>query len=400
MNATDAATWPRGSLFSPVCGLPLQASGSSKLVCDGEVWPVIEGIPFLRADRIDMAREAVGRIEAGDILGATALLLTDQDGYAPDPPPRVEDCAGLVREAATLTFRTAMQRLAFGRVADYFAHRWSDPTYISGLALFAETGNAAAPGPVLELASGTGHFLRAFALAGIEAAGGDLVFAKLWLARRFICPQARLACFDASASWPFAAGMFATVFCHDAFYFLPDKPQIAARMRHVLRGGGSIAIGHAHNASVDNHSKGAPLTVDGYAALLPGARLFDDRELTSAFAEARPPQSAEAATLASVPALSMVWHDGGSPAPAQPAQPGFGTETAGTRLRRNPLYEPRPGTGTTHIVWPSPRYQQEYADLKTYPDSWSGPACIDASDDAETLALLRRRVYLDLPAQW
>jgi len=400
MNATDAASWPRGSLFSPVCGLPLQASGPFRLVCDGEVWPVIEGIPFLRADRIDMARDAVGRIEAGDILGATALLLTDQDGYAPDPPPPIEDCAGLVRDVASLTFRMAMQRLAFGRVADYFAHRWSDPTYISGLALFAETGDLAPHGPVLELASGTGHFLRAFALAGIEAAGADLVFAKLWLARRFICPQARLTCFDASAPWPFAAGMFATLFCHDAFYFLPDKPEIAVRMRRVVRKGGSIAIGHAHNASVDNHSKGDPLTVDGYAALLPGARLFDDRELTLAFAEARPPRAAEAATLASVPALSMVWHDGGRPGAAQPTRHGFGTEAAGTQLRRNPLYEPQDGAEAARIAWPSPRYQQEYAGLATYPDAWSGPAHIAADDRAETLALLRRRIYLDLPARW
>ena len=30
----------------------------------------------------------------------------------------------------------------------------------------------------------------------------DVVFAKLWLARRFVCPRARLVCFDAAAPWP------------------------------------------------------------------------------------------------------------------------------------------------------------------------------------------------------
>ena len=388
--------WPPGTLSSPLSGAPLRARGPSLLVADGEAWPVIEGIPFLRADRVPMARAAVGLIEAGDIVGATALLLTDQDPYAPDPPPDIETCAELVRDKAC-GFREAMRRLAFGRVADYFAHRWTDPTYLSGLALLGETRTRDAGRPVLELAAGVGHFLRAAARAGVEAVGADIVFAKLWLARRFVCPQGRLVCFDAAAPWPLAEDAFAEAFCHDAFYFLPDKPGIAARLRRAVGEHGRVAIGHAHNASADNHSAGQPLTVDAYAALFPGARLFDDRELTRAFAEGRPAEAAALDTLATVPALSLVWH--GDPAP--PDAGGccrFGDEPGDAKLRLNPLY--RRDGGTAAIVWPSPRYEQEYAALATYPMTWDGPDEIEADRSAATQALIRRRVYVDLPPRW
>lgn len=390
-----ASMWPPGTLFSPLSGGPLEARGPSVLAVADEVWPVIEDIPFLRADRIQMARAAVGLIEAGDIVAATALLLTDQDPYAPDPPPRLDECARLVGDEAC-SFREAMRRLAFGRVADYFAHRWTDPTYLSGLALLGEARTGDADRPMLELASGVGHFLRAAALAGVEAAGADLVFAKLWLARRFVCPQARLVCFDASAPWPLGENTYAEVFCHDAFYFLPDKAGIAARMRRVAGEQGSVAIGHAHSASADNHSAGEPLTIDAYAALFPGARLFDDRELTRAFAEGRPPEAAEAAALASVPALSLVWRGDGRT--DRDARRQFGIAAQGTRLRLNPLYR-REGSDA-RIVWPSPRYEQEYAALATYPMGWDGPDEIEPDQSAATQALMRRRIYVDLPPRW
>jgi len=399
MTGCHGPEWPSSGLFSPISRLPLYPQGASLLTCANEIWPVVENIPFLRADRLDMARRAVDLIKADDIVGATALLLTDQDAYAPDPPPTMEACVSLVQHAATLSFREAMQHLAFGRVADYFAHRWSDPTYISGLALFNEAASYGTGQPVLELACGTGHFLRAFALAGIEAVGADLVFAKLWLTRRFICPQARLVCFDASTPWPLAEQSFATVFCHDAFYFLPDKNSILAQMYRVLGEAGTIAIGHAHNAAVDNHSKGDPLEVSGYLALLPNAQLFDDHELTAAFAEARSPRPAEAGALAHVPAVSLIWNRGGAMLSTEQAEKrSFGLETGSSSLHLNPLY--RRDADTARIEWPSLRYEQEYAGLATYPMQWTGPDSIVADDSNETDDLIRRRIYIDLPRQW
>ncbi len=391
-----STAWPTGTLLSPCSGRPLRPHGRSLLVAGDEAWPVIDDIAFLRADRVDLARAAVDRIEAGDLAGATALLLTDQDPYAPDPPPAAENCADLARAPERFSFRDAMHRLAFGRVADYFAHRWSDPTYLSGLTLLGRL-RAAGGRPLLELASGTGHFLRACALAGVEAVGADLVFAKLWLARHYVCPQARLICFDASLDWPLGGEGFGALFCHDAFYFLPDKPALAARMRRAVGIDGAIAIGHAHNAAVDNHSAGDPLTVADYAELFPGAQLFDDRELTHAFAEGRAPRESELELLTAAPALSLLWRAAASVRPTAD-RPQLGTEVARSRIRLNPLYR-RDGTAA-RIAWPSVRYEQEYAALRTYPMRWEGPDELEADGSPETLSLIRRRIYLDLPPRW
>ena len=386
--------WARGSLLSPISGHVLTPEGLDVLAAPGEAWPVVDGIAFLRADRRAMAEQAVALLRAGARVEAAALLLTDQDGFAPDPPPSLEATAALARDPERFTFRAAMRQLAFGRVGDYFAHRWTDPTYFSGLALAEAAFGGLAGRPVLELACGAGHFLRAFAAAGITACGADLVFAKLWLARHYVASSARLVCFDAGAPvWPLAAGSVGGVFCHDAFYFLADKPGIVARMRSAIDAGGRIAIGHAHNAAVDNHSAGIPLDVASYAALLPGASLFDDRELSAAFVEARAPCAAATAVLVGAPAVAMLW-----PAPAcEAASVGLGMPAPKSPLRLNPLYR-READDAAVIAWPSERYEQEYAALVTYPRRWEGPD--ERAADGGAAALVRRGIYVDLPAQW
>ena len=186
------------------------------------------------------------------------------------------------------------------------------------------------------------------------------------------------------------------MFCHDAFYFLPGKPGIASQMKRLAGEGGTVAVGHAHNADAANHSAGVPLPVAGYASLFPGARLFDDAELTEAFASGRAPASADASALAAVAALSLLWRMGDQAADTG-GRPGFGTES-GPMLRLNPLY--RQDGEDAAIAWPSARYEQEYAALATYPMRWSGPAVIDRADANDAEALLRRRVYVALPDRW
>lgn len=389
--------WPDLALRSPLSGRPLSRLGDGLLVVGDEIWPVIDDIPFLRVDRIEMARAAAGLLRDGDVLGATALLLTDQDGFAPDPPPSAADCAALLRHEASLSFRAAMTGLGFGRVGDYFAHRWSDPTFLSGLALLGRALPADDAPVVLELACGAGHFLAALQRAAVQTIGADVVFAKLWLARHFVSPGARLVCFSAEAAWPLAPDAARMVFCHYAFYFLPDKLGIAAQMKDLVGTGGTIAIGHAHNQAVDNHSAGAPLTVDAYEALFPGAEMFDDHELARSFVEHRAAVPADVAALAGIQAVSWLWrHDPGRDAGSDRASR-FGSETSGRTLRLNPLY--RQDADAARIVWPSPRYQDEYAGLASYPMRWTGADTLDP-DDPHAADLLRRRIYVDLPPRW
>ena len=396
-------------LRSPVSGRTLHADTGHSLSDGGQRWPVIEGIPFLRVDRRALADAALAALDAGSTFEATVLLLADQDNWARTPPPSEDARRRLLGSADTLSFRSAMDLLAFGPVGTYFAHRWSDPTFLSGLAL-AEAH--AAPGSVLELACGAGHFLREFGRvrdatgAGLQVepgqeehtvrlrerpalvTGADIVFAKLWLARRFVAPGARLICFDAAAPWPFADDAFATVFCHDAFYFLPDKPHVAAEMRRVSNG--PVLVGHAHNALVDNLSAGSPLSPAEYAGLFGTPRLYDDRELTAALLDQRAPCPAEADGLAAAPAVSIAaW--AGEPRIVSGA---LAMPQPGRELRRNPLYH------AGAVVWPSPRYEAEYGVLATYPAEAEGPLHAVAGADPAIDALARRRVLVDLPERW
>ena len=376
-------------LRSPVTGQPLARNGHA-LVAEAargagpERWPVVDGIAFLRADRRDLADAALAALDCGDAEAAAALLLGDQDGWARTPPPSEAARREAVRRRAALSFRDAMDLLAFGPVGTYFAHRWSDPTFLSGLALAqAHWGQ---PRRVVELACGAGHYLRAFAGHAGEVVGCDLVFAKLWLARHFVAPGATLLCFDAAAPWPLPGAAADLVFCHDAFYFLPAKPHVAAEMRRVAP---RVLAGHMHNGLVDNLSAGAPLDPAGYAALFPQPTLFDDRELTAALVEARAPRPAGAASLAGAPAIALAV---GAGAPGCASGP-LTTPPPGTALRRNPLY-----VGGA-IAWPSERYATEYGPLATYPARTDAPETAIAGAEAID-ALARRRVLVDLPERW
>lgn len=378
-------------LRSPVSGQLLHIDGHALTGVEGERWPVVDRIAFLRADRRGLADAALAALDMGDVDGATVLLLGDQDEWAKTPPPLEADRRELVANRHGVTFRQAMSLLAFGPVGDYFAHRWSDPTFLSGLALLEAHGGT--PARAFELACGAGHFLRVLSRHASFVSGGDIVFAKLWLARHFVAPDADLVCFDASAPWPFAAASHDLVFCHDALYFLPRKPHVADEMRRVA-GAGTILVGHTHNALTDNFSSGSPLAPAGYAALFAPACLYDDAELTAAYAQSRAPVPAGADALASAAAIALV---SGDAARARPVTGGWSAPDRARRLVRNPLYVVG-DDGALERRFPSERYAREYGPSVTYPPTTDAPAEVFAGEaDA---ALVRTRVLLDLPDRW
>lgn len=69
------------SLRSPVSGRPLVADTPHSLAAVGERWPVIDGIPFLRANRAELAGDALALLDAGRAVDALVLLLGDQDDW-------------------------------------------------------------------------------------------------------------------------------------------------------------------------------------------------------------------------------------------------------------------------------------------------------------------------------
>ena len=207
--------WQTGELANPLSGEPLEYDSAHSLTDGENRFPVIDAIPFLRVGRDDLRANVLQRLDAGDEKDALILLFQDQDDWARSEPPNEKDLPPLF-ENQHLTLREAMRCLRYGAVADYFAHRWSDPTFVSGLALL-EYHLPRYAKIVFELACGIGHYLREFDLRGIEAVGADVVFSKLWLARKFVAPQAKLVCLDANFDFPFADNSYDAAFCHDAF---------------------------------------------------------------------------------------------------------------------------------------------------------------------------------------
>lgn len=362
---------------SPRTGQPLVHDTAHSLAAPGERWPVVDGIPYLRTDSEGLVAVALDHLDAGCPDDALVALLTDQDAWWTGPATDLSELKHLVHARDTLTLREAMALLRMGPVADYFAYRWSDPTYLAGLALLAAYDSA--PPTAFELACGIGHYLRELTRTGTVCLGADVVFAKCWLARHWVAPAADYVVFDAAAPWPIAGHQFALTMCHDAFYFLPDQNVIAERLRAATAPGGMLAISHLHNAAVAGGAKGPARTAAEWQALFPNASVHDERALRDALLAGTVPAATDWSDDPAVEAWSLV--EGGGAARAVAG--GLALPPHNATLRRNPLLDAAGG-----VRWPSPRYRDEYAAASSFAD----PAV--QGDD------VRLRRVVDLPERW
>lgn len=381
-------------LLSPTTGRPLRPDGPGSLtdghLTDGtERWPVVAGIPFLRTGREGLRDAALAAIDRGDGRAALALLLRDQDDWARIPPPSMEEAGRIADAIGRMTLREAMAALNFGPVAHYFAHRWSAPTFLSALGLLEARWTD--PPLVLEIACGIGQILRDLDRRGTAVAGIDVVFAKLWLAKTFLLPDAPLVCADVTSGIPLELPEGTSILCHDAFYFMPEQERIAGHLMRAAGPSGSVLIGHAHNVRFEHGIAGRPRTPEEYEALFPGCLLYDDAELARSPAPAR-----TAEELATVEAVSLAWSAG----PVHPRPVDLRSPHPGARLRLNPLLE-RDGN-RLRPAWPTPAFAREYA-AATYLEAEMPPEDLPegvAGSDPRIADLARRRILLDLPERW
>ncbi len=364
---------------SPVTGAALVADTPHSLAAPGERWPVVDGIAYLRAGSEARAAKVLALLDRGQTDEALMMLLVEQDRWWDGPLPGTDALRALLDDRDRLNLRQAMSLLGYGRVGDYFAHRWSDPTFVAGLALM----DACWPHPhsAFELACGIGHYLRELRRVGVAATGADIVFSKLWLARHWVVDAAtRLVCMDASA--PFAvAGPYDLAVCHDAFYFFENKTYVAKELKALAP---NLLLAHIHNSSSANLSSAAAVDIDELASLFPDAQLFADEELTAASVARRAPTALTGNTEAF-----------GVAVPPRPCRSAFGALSRpdeGARLCRNPLIV------KGRIAWPSDRYEQEYAPRATYSAKTAVPPTATMSDAwARPVA---RRELVDLPERW
>lgn len=372
------------SWCSPVTGRALIADTSHSLAAGSgghrERWPVVDGIPYLRTDSEGLVAAALDHLDAGCPDDALVALLTDQDAWWTGPATDLGELKRLVRERDTLTLREAMALLRLGPVADYFAYRWVDPTFLSGVALIEAHWQA--PATAFELACGIGHYLRELTHRGVVCLGADVVFAKCWLAKHWVAPQADYVVFDAAARWPIGGRTFDLVQCHDAFYFLPDQPAVADRLRTATSAGGVLAISHVHNAEYRDGAKGPARPVAEWQAIFTGATVYDEEALRLALLAGDAPRPSGWTADPQVEAWSLV--EGGGD--ARPLRAGLAIPPAGARLRPNPLLHE-----DGNVRWPSPRWREEYG---------RGCAWAIAEPSGTVADQARSRLLVALPERW
>jgi SAM-dependent methyltransferase len=371
------------SLRSPTTRAALWA-GHSNTLDDGERrWPVVAGIPWLRAGRDEVRERAVAALDDNDPITAAVVLLADADDWWDEPPPPPEQLRAALRAG---TLRQAAALLGLGRVGDYLVHRWSDPSWLAVLGITA----AHPPGdrPVIDLACGGGHLLRHLALHGHEnLIGVDIVFSKLWLARRFVLPRTTpvlLICADLRAPWPLLSfsqnlSQKSYVACHDALYFFDDKLTFVEHAR-TLAGNGALIAAHCHNANHPAGTGGMPLAPQSWRQLLPTATCYAEEDLRTATIEGRLPEPATEQSLHSTEALGLACD-----AAAVPPQPALLAPAPAAVLQLNPLYH----NGDRR--WPGERWAQEYAVQAAH----YLPAQLHSNVNP-----VRHRILLDLPEKW
>lgn len=359
-------------------------------------WPVVDGIPYLRVGRDSLRERAVAALDAGDRTSALVVLLGDRGDWAEGEPPSEDSLRALVANIAVLSFREAMEALAYGPAAAEFMYRWSDPAYLVGLALLA--AHRPTHGRALEVACGAGHSLRELTRLGVETLGADIVFSKLWLARHFVAPAAELVCFDVTHPWPIRENAAHLVYCNDAFHFLANKGHVVAEMRRVMGLGGTLLIGHAQTRRFSNIASGEPLDAQMYGALIDARAIYEDAELTRSLVDVRAPHPALAAAFEAAPVVSLV--AGGGAGPARAVSGDVAMPPLGTHVKRNPLYT-RDSDGRYRIRWPSQRYESEHATLATYPlELFDALPEVVVGASLHTDNLIRRRAYVWLPPRW
>jgi hypothetical protein len=318
-----------------------------------------------------------------------------------------------------VTYRQLVALLVPELEADYFVHRFSDPTYVVGEAVVRAVAGTVLDGRrgALDLCGGSGHLTRVLMDCSSRAPVlADLHFRKLWLARRFIAPGCEAVCCDGNAPLPFARGAFSCVLVADAFQYIWTKRQAIGELSRLIAScgpgtdaAGAILITHAHNQLAWSPSHGQPLSPSGYRDLFEtiDPRIFADRQLLRDIVRGGPldlsrPHPPD--VVERDPSLTIIAtthpevfgaHEIGRPAAARGV------------FRINPLYDvERAGDKVVlRLRFPSPLYEEEYRASQEYlPERLVlDRAMAQGLDDGAIVPpadLLARRVVLDLPPNY
>jgi SAM-dependent methyltransferase/uncharacterized protein YbaR (Trm112 family) len=404
-------------LRCPFCGGLLeaqpgaeQAAGEDRLLtgvlgCACCAYPVVAGIPYLRAGRV--ARAALELVDAGQVEEALYVLLGLEGA-------RRERFEALRGGGGQYSFRRVLEIFSPNSEGICFLHRFTDPTFLVSDALARALGEdtRCARGRMLDLCGGVGHLTRT--LCGLSSGGevwlADIEFWKLWLARQFIAPQCHAVCCDAAQPLPFARGGFSLVVCADALHYVWPRRLAVGEMTRLAGREGVVAVTGAHNALCENASEGLPLTPEAWRALFEEvpARLFPETTVLDAVLSGRPiplgreftdrELAAEPAIIAIASGLDGFFRDRVPPDLAETPR----------HVVLNPLYRREESSlgNEWKLEYPSAAYAEEFADCRRY---LPGRLALTEGQlrDLErgeiteaTRELARRRVVLDVPENY
>ena len=400
-------------LRCPFCGgsfhlagapIPQASVESGVLCCACCAYPIIDGIPVVRLS--DEVTAAVKALDAGQLDAARHLVL--------DLPPERHAEFDAVGLDPGMTFAVAVRRLLPDGEGDYYVLRFGDPTFVVASAV-ARAIVAMLPvgaGRLVDVCGGCGHL--SWTLASLVRVGSnpppallDRSFWRLWLASRFVAPDADVVVCDANVPLPLDSSCAALALCNDAVHYVWGKRLLAAEMQRIVGPRGWCAWTHVHNALGNNATAGNTLSPSQYAALFDvrAIHLADERALLEAAigGGALPwlrPGEASACDSADAVTLVAARHGGDLMVHAV-----AGTGHLGV-LAVNPAYDVERTASDAHLRLrlPSVDYETEFAALGRYlPASLDVPAA--ALDDLEALArarpdLLVHRVLLRLPPRY
>lgn len=177
------------------------------------------------------------------------------------------------------------------------------------------------------------HYPRELTRGGVACLEAYVVFAKCWLAKHRVAPDADYVGFDAAAPWPIAGATFDLVMCHGAFFFLPEQEAVVTRLRDAMTDGGALAVSRFHNSGLYMGATAPAKASCDWAAIFPDAAVYDESDLLAALmAQARPEPCGWTGNEA-IEAWSIM--DGGGV--GRTITCGLAMLALGAKLRPNPL---------------------------------------------------------------
>jgi len=162
----------------------------------------------------------------------------------------------------------------------YFSYRLGLPRHL--VALGCLTAARPGPEPVLEVGCGAGHLT--WQIASLLAPRSVLALEReldlLWVARRFIAPEAGLVCADAR-SLPVRSRSCSLGIAVDVLSFVTDKVTVVREIERVVGEDGGMILTSLINAEACHEYAGEPLSPAQWVGLLsvPEPHLYDDAVL-------------------------------------------------------------------------------------------------------------------------